>query len=1520
MLTKLNHFFINRQELYLGAKHDAGAPRTMARALLGAALLSLCGASKEFGLYDAEGTPGAGWALASAADLMTHRVAFVAQYNMLGLKIIKDFHSGNCCVATAGGLKLEIPGTPHGFQFLADAANGELQCNPSEGYPAGMAYKFMNQQTISSAATFADASACTTSHNPGVYMREAPTSASTVSSSSTSSSMEFGIYDLELKLSGGWRLMSAADLNAHSQAFITQYNKEGGIAVIQKYNSGNCCFALDGGDKLTVAGTPYGYQFPADANGDLQCSPPAGYTAATYKFFKTPTLPASTSFSSAPACVTNHNPALWGRVVLPPASTSAAGQVLEFGIYNSALAPGGGWALMSVADLETHREAFIQSYNDKGGLDVVALFSSNNCCFAIAGGTKLSISGTPYGYQFPAAASGGIRCNPSGGYSDARYHFYRTPMLPLNAEFSESTACATNHNPGVFMRWVDALSSSEVPAVPVDCEMSPWNAWGACSITCGGLGIKQRHRSVTVAPRYGGAPCNATVLASHCAFLDCPGDCAVSSWEPWTACTQTCGAPGSQSRSRSVISPSAHGGVGCPALAQTQECLLGPCPVHCQVSSFGDWSACTRSCGGGSQTRSRSVTQQAAHGGSVCPFLAQEQACNVHQCPANCELSGYGAPGACSKTCGGGQQQVSRSVLQPAQYGGSCPALTELWDCATGQCPVDCVLTPWGAWSSCSVTCGNSAPTTGQLSRARTMLVTPEHNGAPCATALTDAKSCNVTTLCPVHCTVSSWGQWSACSMTCGAGSKRRERHVVLERDNGGSVCPALDEEQACDHGVCPVHCEVSAWGTWTLCNANCGGGYQARRRQISVRPNYVVDVSIVCPALAQTRACNQQVDCAVHCQVSGWGNWGACGAAVGNAPAASCGNATRVRGRSVVVTASFNGAPCPLLSETRPCAMPTACRTACVMSSWGAWGACGKTCTTADTDVAVKWRSRTVAAAAVDGGAVCPPHLHDFTICRDLPSCSAAQNPYLAYFATESPTPTPSWAVPACPAGRYAVPPSEVNPFGLGDDECADCPAGRFQHAVGKPFCYYCPPDTVQPDAGASRCTACPARSIARGIGALQCTALPEPHLESHDKPEECAAGKYVVHDEVHDGAYCNFCCFGCPAGQFSAHAGATACTNCTAPAVQPKTGQSSCVEPAVALATAAPAPASSSAHLPRGMPGMVARLRLHNVSRSALAGGGAAGEQASLLQAVATALSWDVHRVELERAARHAPAPLTSAAPCSRFAVSGGGAVGTRSAETAGVYHAHGESGGMPSYRTQRCPATEPAAATALEADAAAQVPCRENYLYFLQAKGWWLIGPVLGSTRAIALSTAPDAVDPVDSGRPPAQATWHVSVSGGQWEVAPALAVACDPAPETDVWVRAVAQDCSAAEAARVQALAGRLATALPAGSWSPPFVVALRAGGISASRAEVVSQHTRLSCAPRVQLTLPVPHAAIAVPTTCHYDGSKLRVQHDSRSRVGPTGSFSCFHREDKATGIWRCQCQAWAPADAATVRR
>ena len=45
-------------------------------------------------------------------------------------------------------------------------------------------------------------------------------------------------------------------------------------------------------------------------------------------------------------------------------------------------------------------------------------------------GLKLTITGTAYGYQFPAAASGGIRCNPTGGYTDPTYRFYKGETLP----------------------------------------------------------------------------------------------------------------------------------------------------------------------------------------------------------------------------------------------------------------------------------------------------------------------------------------------------------------------------------------------------------------------------------------------------------------------------------------------------------------------------------------------------------------------------------------------------------------------------------------------------------------------------------------------------------------------------------------------------------------------------------------------------------------------------------------------------------------------------------------------------------------------------------------------------------------------------------------------------------------------------------------------------------------------------------------------------------------------------------
>jgi hypothetical protein len=51
------------------------------------------------------------------------------------------------------------------------------------------------------------------------------------------------------------------------------------------------------------------------------------------------------------------------------------------------------------------------------------------------------------------------------------------------------------------------------------------------------------------------------------------------------------------------------------------------------MGEWGSWSECNKTCGGGTQSRTRIVTQQALYGGSTCPPLTQTQACNTNECP-----------------------------------------------------------------------------------------------------------------------------------------------------------------------------------------------------------------------------------------------------------------------------------------------------------------------------------------------------------------------------------------------------------------------------------------------------------------------------------------------------------------------------------------------------------------------------------------------------------------------------------------------------------------------------------------------------------------------------------------------------------------------------------------------------------------------------------------------------------------------------------------------------------------------
>jgi hypothetical protein len=203
----------------------------------------------------------------------------------------------------------------------------------------------------------------------------------------------------------------------------------------------------------------------------------------------------------------------------------AAGTKVQFGLFNADSSPGGGWVLASLNQIEVHKLDFVQQYNADGGLSVIKEFKSENCCISLASGKMITIVGSPYQYQFPAASSdGGIVCNPTEGYGVTAYSFYRTTKVTMNTEFSEMHACVQKQNPGI---WIRSTGSTEVKALPtpeptaeekqrtkykaaghlcIDCKTTAWTNWGECSKLCDG-GVHKRYRVVSNVPNLCGEPC-----------------------------------------------------------------------------------------------------------------------------------------------------------------------------------------------------------------------------------------------------------------------------------------------------------------------------------------------------------------------------------------------------------------------------------------------------------------------------------------------------------------------------------------------------------------------------------------------------------------------------------------------------------------------------------------------------------------------------------------------------------------------------------------------------------------------------------------------------------------------------------------------------------------------------------------------------------------------------------------------------------------------------------------------------
>ncbi|XP_078616634.1 uncharacterized protein LOC144884937 [Branchiostoma floridae x Branchiostoma japonicum] len=341
------------------------------------------------------------------------------------------------------------------------------------------------------------------------------------------------------------------------------------------------------------------------------------------------------------------------------------------------------------------------------------------------------------------------------------------------------------------MTSVSGMHSGEVSLIIQTAPEAEWTEWqfvGSCSKSCG-EGRQVKRRLCLLQDGQHVQKCegrNQTLMDVEedilsCNNISCPVHGGWSSWSNFTSCSATCNG-GSQTRSRNCSNPiPRHGGRTCAGQQlQTAQCNLQSCPVPV-ISAWMSWSAfddCSETCGGGLQIRRRQCN------GSSCVGEAEEiRECHEEPCPVHGGWSIWSPFTACTVTCGPGNQTRTRNCTnpEPALGGNSCPGdddghghETQIRDCFLKECPA---LPPPPTWSE--------------------------------------------------------WSPFGPCSVSCDNGTRQRHRNCSSENCEG----PDIDVQQCFPYpcyATPPVDGMWSAWSEYSQCTVTCGGGAMQRTRECS--------------------------------------------------------------------------------------------------------------------------------------------------------------------------------------------------------------------------------------------------------------------------------------------------------------------------------------------------------------------------------------------------------------------------------------------------------------------------------------------------------------------------------------------------------------------------------------------------------------------------------------------------------------------------------------------------------------
>ncbi|XP_053387076.1 hemicentin-1-like isoform X1 [Mercenaria mercenaria] len=293
-------------------------------------------------------------------------------------------------------------------------------------------------------------------------------------------------------------------------------------------------------------------------------------------------------------------------------------------------------------------------------------------------------------------------------------------------------------------------------------------------------------------------------------------------------------------------------------------------------TSWGDWGACSVTCGIGITTRIRTCSNpRPSTMGQYCEGTSdQVQICGNSSCSVtDGGWTDWEDWGACSVACGTGFTTRIRTCSnpRPSIMGRYCDGtFLQVLSCKNTSCSVtDGGWTDLEDWRACSVTCG-----TGFTTRIRTCSnPRPSIMGRYCYGTSLQVQSCKNTSCSVTDGSWTDWEDWGACSVTCGTGFTTRIRTCSNPRPSiMGRYCDGTSlQVQSCKNTSCSVtDGGWTDWEDWGACSVTCGTGFTTRiwtcsNPRTSIMGRYCDGTSVQVQSCKNSSCSGESVGFTVH-------------------------------------------------------------------------------------------------------------------------------------------------------------------------------------------------------------------------------------------------------------------------------------------------------------------------------------------------------------------------------------------------------------------------------------------------------------------------------------------------------------------------------------------------------------------------------------------------------------------------------------------------------------------------------